>query len=214
MIEGDNRKFTDLVRNTEGHDVLAFNKFITPSGPDSLDEIFKRAGLPSAIGVLCIDIDSYDYHVWKNLRFLNPQVVLIEFNPNIPPHIDYHDPPEAVYLKCSIKALERLGHDKGYKLVCCTKVNGIFLRNDLFSRDEFPELPAEALFDYSQLKPQVIFAGERGNMYPVFSKRTRPVMKWLMRLYYWLDALPKRRRCYVKPPPEVVSQLRKSGMDV
>lgn len=213
LIEGDKDKYKDLLRNTLGRDVFTVNRFITAAGADSLDQIFAAAGAPYELGVLCIDIDSYDYHVWKNLRLLNPQIVIIEFNPNIPPYIDYYDPEGSVYLKCSAKALERLGQEKGYRLVCCTKVNGIFVRNDLFNRDQFPEKPVEALFDYSELKPQVIFAGEHGNMYPVFSKRTRAAMKFLMRFYYWVDALPKRQRCFVKPPAEIVAQLRKSGMD-
>ena len=213
LIEGDPEKYAGLLQNTRSADVAAICRFIEPCGSDSLDQIFADHGLDNNIGVLSIDIDSYDYHVWRQLRSVNPQIVIIEFNPNIPPHLDYYDPEGSVYLKCSAKALERLGLEKGYRMVCCTKVNGIFIRQDLFDPAKFPDAPVEWLFDYGELKPQVIFAGEGGNMYPVFSKRTRPAMKLWTRAYYWLDALPKRRRCFVGPPHAVIEQLRRFGLD-
>jgi hypothetical protein len=213
LIEGDRDKYAGLLRNTRGADVLAVHRFVEPGGRDSLDQIFLDHGIGRDIGILSIDIDSYDYHVWKELRSVNPQIVVIEFNPNVPPHLEYYDPKGSVYLKCSAKALERLGLEKGYRMICCTRVNGIFVRQDLFDPDKFPDAPVEWLFDYGELKPQVIFAGEHGNMYPVFSRRTRPAMKFWMRAYYWLDALPKRQRCFVKPPPAVIAQLRNFGLD-
>lgn len=214
LIEGDTSKFRTLFENTRGISVTVLNRRIEPAGENSLDRIFLENGIDPEIGILSLDIDSFDYHVWKGLRVVNPQIVVIEHNQNIPPHIEYHDPEGAVYLKCSAKALESLGTEKGYKLVCCTQTNSIFVRRDLFDPTKFPDMPVEWLFDYSELKPQIIFAGENGNMFPVFSKRARPAMKILMRAYYWLSALPKRRRHFVKPPGAVIAQLRNSGLDV
>lgn len=214
LIEGDAEKYAALCDNTRGYDVRAFAQYIAARGPDSLDELFRRHGFDPKIGVLSIDIDSFDYHVWRHLAYVDPQVVVIEFNQNIPPHLDYHDPEGAVYLKCSAKAIERLGERKGYRLVCCTKVNAIFVRGDLFDSAKFPDKPVEWLFDYRELKPQAIFTGERGNMYPVFSRRARAGLKFWWRLYYRLSALFKRKRCFRPPPPVVVEQIRRMGLDV
>jgi hypothetical protein len=214
LIEGDPEKYVKLQATTQGFGVKAFRQFVTARGHDSLDELFRRERLDPGIGVLSIDIDSFDYHVWKHLTHVDPQVVVIEFNQHIAPHLDYYDPDGEVYLKCSAKALERLGAEKGYRLVCCTKVNAIFVRRDLFDPAKFPDKPVEWLFDYSELKPQVIFTGEGGNMYPVFSRKARAGMKFWWRLYYWLSAMPKRRRHFRPPSRAVVEQIRRMGMDV
>lgn len=213
MIEADASKFGELQRNTAGKDAVCLHFSIAPSGENSLDEIFARAGLPHEIGILSLDIDSFDYHVWNELKRLNPQIAIVEHNQNIPPHLDYFDPPGEVYLKCSAKALERVGRAKGYKLVCCTQVNSIFLREDLFDANVFPDMPVEWLFDYSELKPQVIFAGENGNMFPIFSRPARPALKWWWRLYYRLSALPKRNRRFIPPSPTVRAHLKRLGLD-
>ena len=213
LIEGDNDKFHELQKNVEGENIIALNRFVSVHGPDSLDELFKVHNMKPEIGILSIDIDSYDYHVWKNLSYVDSQIVVIEHNQHIPPHIEYFDPEGCVYLKCSAKALERLGEEKGYKLICCTKVNSIFVKQDLFDPEIFPGMPVEWLFDYSELKPQVIFTGEGGNMFPVFSKNAGYGMKLWWRIYYRLSSLPKTKRTFRKPPPDVLSQIRKMGLD-
>lgn len=213
LIEGDVAKFHELKKNTEGREVTVLSRMISVRGPDSLDEIFKTNEIRPEIGILSIDIDSYDFHVWKNARYVDPQIVVIEHNQHIPPHIEYFDPEGQVYLKCSAKALEKLGEEKGYKLVCCTKVNSIFIRQSLFDPEKFPDMPAEWLFDYSELKPQVIFTGEGGNMYPVFSKEASHGMKLWWRIYYRLSSLSKTKRKFLKPPVDVLKQIRKMGLD-
>ena len=180
---------------------------------DSLDEIFKANEISAEIGILSIDIDSFDYHIWKNMRYVDPQVIVIEHNQHIAPHIEYFDPEGQVYLKCSAKALEKLGEEKGYKLICCTKVNCIFIKQSLFDVEKFPDMPVEWLFDYSELKPQIIFTGEGGNMYPVFSKKTRCGMKLWWRIYYRLSSLNKTKRTFRKPHIDVLRQIRDMGLD-
>ncbi len=213
LIEGDAEKFKEIEPNVKGKQVIAFNAFVAAHGPNSLDEIFKTNNISPKIGVLSIDIDSYDYYIWKNIRYVDPQVVVIEHNQHIPPYIEYFDPEEQVYLKCSAKALEKLGEEKGYKLICCTKVNSIFIRRDLFDPAKFPAMPVEWLFDYSELKPQIIFTGEGGNMYPVFSKKTKAGMKLWWKIYYRLSSITKKKRTFHKPSAEVLAQIRKMGMD-
>ena len=67
-----------------------------------------------------------------------------------------------------------LGKKKEYKLVCCTILNSIFIREDLFQPEFFPDLPVEALFDYSECNQSIISA---------FYKR-----KWV-----------RERACFQKP---------------
>ena len=54
----------------------------------------------------------------KKINYVSPQIVVIEHNMLIPGYIDYHDPEDESYLRCSAKSLEELGKKKGYKLIC------------------------------------------------------------------------------------------------
>lgn len=214
LIEGDSAKYQELLKNAGGADVVTVNRYVTVRGANSLDEIFREYSIAPTIGVLSIDIDSFDYYVWKHMQYVDSQIVVIEYNQHIPPYIEYYDPEGHVYLKCSAKALETLGSLKSYRLICCTKVNAIFVKEDFFDPDKFPDMPVEWLFDYGGLKPQVIFTGEGGNMYPVFTKRCRNELKLWWKLYYRLSALLKKNRRFHGPPPEVVRQIRVMGMDI
>lgn len=214
LIEGDPAKYKELVENTKGFDAAVFNKFVSASGKDSIDDIFQTNGLNLKIGILSIDIDSFDYHVWKQMSHVDPQVVVIEHNQHIPPYIEYYDPEGFVYLKCSAKALETLGAEKGYKLICCTLTNSIFVRNDLFDADKFPDMPVEWLFDYGPLATQLIFTGEERNRYPIFAGKTRSGLKSVLKTYYRLSSFLNRKQTYRKPPDAVTEQLRRAGLDI
>ena len=89
LIEADEAKYIELQRNVVGKDVVCLHRSISSTGESSLDRIFEANALPIEIGVLSIDIDSFDYHVWRQLSALKPQIAVIEHNQNIPPHIDY-----------------------------------------------------------------------------------------------------------------------------
>jgi hypothetical protein len=215
LIEGNPETYQRLLQNVgDRKNVKTVNKFIATRGRGSLDDIFKTLGMGPEIGLLTIDIDSSDYHVFKHLEYLKPQILIVEHNENIPPHIDYYDPEGEFFLRCSAKSLERVGREKGYKLICCTKLNSIFMREDLFDPKKFPDMPVEWLFDYSELSSQIIFTGSHRNRFPVFSKETSIERKAAFRVFYRLFALFKRKVKFIKPSEKVVDAIRRSGMDV
>jgi hypothetical protein len=149
LIECEKDKAQQIREKFSSYDLKVLERFVKPSGDDALDRIFEKEALPFDIGVLSIDIDSCDYFVWKGLERVDPAVVIIEHNPTIPGYIEYYDPEDERFLLCSAKALETLGKVKGYKLVCCTLANSIFVKEKFFDARYFPDLPVEALFDYS-----------------------------------------------------------------
>ncbi len=214
LIEGERDKYEALLENVKGDDTVTVERFISKEGPDSIDSIFKEHSVAPKMGIMSIDIDSFDYHIWKGLNYVDPQIVVIEHNQKIPPHIDYFDPEGSVYLKCSAKALERLGMEKGYRLVCCTKSNSIFVKEEYFDSEKFPDMPVEYLFDYQELNSQFIFTGENGNRYPIFSKKTRTGLKVMLRIHYWFSAAIKKKLCFQGPPPEVREHIKKLGLDI
>ena len=112
------------------------SEFITA---ENINDIFEKYNVPSNFDLLSIDIDGNDYWVWKNLNY-NPNVVIIEYNSNFdltesyvlkynPKHIFST---ENGYYSASLKALVKLGAEKGYflhKEVAHT--NLIFVKKDL-----------------------------------------------------------------------------------
>ncbi|HDY89390.1 MAG TPA: hypothetical protein ENH82_14905 [bacterium] len=170
LIEADKKRFEQLCRNTEMLDVMVFNKFIEADGQNSIDELFRSEKLDPNVGVLSIDIDSHDYWIFKYMEYIKPVVVVIEHNDSIPGYIYYHDPEDKVILRSSAKAIEKLGQEKGYKLICCTIANCILVKNEFWREDFFPDERVEYLFDYINVRA-IIHNGREGpspNFYPVF----------------------------------------------
>jgi len=214
LIEGDSEKYKDLIFNTASLDHVATECCLVQSrGVDSLDNILERNNFLNDLGILSIDIDSFDYHVWKRLEVSRPQIVIIEHNLFIPPYIEYHDPEDESYLRCSAKSLEKLGMEKGYKLICCTLSNCIFIRDDLFSSSIFPDYPVEYLFDYSAIQSQILMTGVNDNRYPVLSKKISTGRKALYKFYYWLQSIIKSNVKFTAPSENIKKNLKKYGLD-
>ena len=147
LIEGDPSKFIELQNRVNSRPgIKTINRFVISNGPNSLDSILKESGCPIEFDLLSIDIDSFDYHVWDELKIFNPRVVVIEFNPTIPPHLEIISPPRPNRLGSSALALVNLSHTKNYQLATCTDVNCFFIRSDLFTGLEIPECKLKDIF--------------------------------------------------------------------
>lgn len=153
LIEANEQRFKNILRDYGNFNIIAFNQMITPKEDGSIDSLFRQNNIDREVGVLSIDIDSFDYYVWKYMEYVNTKIIIIEHNHTIPGYIDYHDPEGDVFLRSSAKSLERLGKQKGFKLVACTLTNSIFIKDNLFNSHYFPDMPVEFLFDYSSCCP-------------------------------------------------------------
>ena len=124
---------------------------IAPTGPNALDEIVKRANFPPRVGVLSLDIDSNDIEVFENLHHVAPDIVIIEFNHEIPPDIDYRDLPGDVFFRHSAKAVEAAAKARGFRVVACSGPNATLVREALIAGDvaqQLPDAKIEDLFDH------------------------------------------------------------------
>lgn len=121
------------------------------------DLISRPNGDPREIDLLSIDIDGNDYWVWKAIDVIHPKVVVIEFNgrygSTLSWTIEYNAahvwPGRVSYFGASLKALEKLGREKGYRLIGVEfmGVNAFFLRDDILDEAAFPgPYTSEALF--------------------------------------------------------------------
>jgi len=136
LIEGDPVRARTIQRAYDletgrGGTATIVEGFVQPTGPDSIDERLARHGwVPETVDFLVIDVDGLDYQIFQGL-IGRPRVVMVEFNPTIPPHLSVIGNDNGNYLGASARAVVDLGLSKGYTLVACTKVNAIFVRNDI-----------------------------------------------------------------------------------
>jgi hypothetical protein len=126
-IEGDPEKYKDLLETcNEYSNIVPVCEYVN----NNLDEIFENANFQFDIDVLSIDIDSTDYEVWKNIKKVNPKVVIIEVDNSIPEWVDIPIYPTHETGGANSIILKQLGIEKGYTYMCTTG-NLFFVRNDL-----------------------------------------------------------------------------------
>jgi hypothetical protein len=133
-IEGNPDRFQELLQTVKKFPrITPIRAFVNKrsSSRNSLDNLLSKTGIPKDFHLLSIDVDSYDFDIWKSLKNYAPKIVVIEINSSVAPGIlwthGYKTPGN------TFTSTVRLGIDKGYKLVCHTG-NLIFVRNDLVSK--------------------------------------------------------------------------------
>lgn len=196
LIEANKEKYEAIKKTYSTFDMLAFNQFITSKGENSIDSLFKKQKIDPNVGLMSVDIDSHDYYVWKYMEYVNPSIIIIEHNPSIPGYVEYHDPEDEVFLLCSAKSLEKLGRDKGYRLICCTLTNCIFIKNELFNSEVFPDMPVEYLFDYSCCSSLELYTMQ-GELYvqsPAFYGKPKKIQMIYSKLRNIFEPIPSRKK--------------------
>lgn len=134
LIEGNRQRFADLKKNYASNPrIIPRNQFVGFNAADGLDSILAETPAPLDFDFLTIDIDGNDYHVWNAIVKYRPKVVMIEFNPTIPPEVSFIQPADPqVSLGNSLAALVGLGKKKNYELVAVLGVNAFFVTAELF----------------------------------------------------------------------------------
>ncbi len=136
------------------------NAFITS---ENIESLFGDADIPTEFDLLSIDIDGNDYWVWSAIKKFRPRVVVIEYNAHyladhswIMPYDPNHRWSSTSYYGASLKALEHLGLEKGYRLVGCslTGLNAFFVREDL-AGELFP-MNRSAEYHYQPLRGYLV----------------------------------------------------------
>lgn len=131
LIECDPIKYRELVKNVKKFNCICICQ-VVGVGCQSIESILKKNRVSfSEIDLLSIDIDGNDYHIFESLKNLRPRLIVCEYNPTLPAHLDiFADYGNLNNLGCSVGALVRLGKEKKYTLVALTDTNAFFLRND------------------------------------------------------------------------------------
>lgn len=107
---------------------------------ENINAVIEKGGIHGEIDLLSIDIDGNDYWLWEAIDGIRPRVVTIEYNATFRPPVKIVQEYNAShcwdgtnYGGASLKALEDLGHRKGYLLIGCNfaGTNAFFVRKDL-----------------------------------------------------------------------------------
>ena len=148
LIEGNPERFADLKKNYAGNDrVITRNQFVGFTAADGLDSILAGTPAPRDFDFLTVDIDGNDYQVWKAVEKYRPKVVMIEFNPTIPPEVSFIHPADPMVNEGnSLTALVELGKKKNYELVAVLGVNAFFVTAELFPRFNIADNRVETLW--------------------------------------------------------------------
>jgi len=148
LIEGSCERFADLQKNYAGNArVVTRNQFVGFTAVDGLDQILADTAVPVDFDFLTVDIDGNDYHVWNAVVKYRPKVVMIEFNPTIPPEVSFIQPADpAVSQGNSLTALVELGKSKKYELIAVLGVNAFFVTAELFPQFGLADNRVETLW--------------------------------------------------------------------
>jgi len=166
LIEGSRKRFKDLLATFRDNGrVIPVNAYVGFGAKDGLDSILSQTDIPANFDVLSIDIDGNDYHVWQAVTGYKPKVVVIEFNPTIPPSVEFVQPADP--RRCqgsSLLSTSKLAQAKGYELVCVTKTNAIFVDAKYFPRFGIEDNSVEVLMtDLSSIT--YVFCGYDGTVF-------------------------------------------------
>lgn len=162
VIDGNKEDIDYIKKDTLywKYDLTAVNSFITK---DNINQIFIDNGVQGEIGLLSIDIDGNDYWIWKDIEFVNPLIVICEYNSiygkdlavTVPYKEDFQRTKEHfsnLYFGASLKALYLLAKEKGYNFIGTTSAgnDAFFVRGDV--ADCFIELTLDQGYSISKFR--------------------------------------------------------------
>lgn len=145
VIDGSEQNVNYIKRDVVSwsNDLHATHSFITTENINKLITDFLAKGYPDEIGILSVDIDGNDYHVWKKINTVNPVIVIAEYNalygsekawtiPYQPDFFRLDADPTSTYWGASLKCLYLLAQEKGYEFIGCNSNgnNAYFIRKD------------------------------------------------------------------------------------
>jgi len=133
FIEGDPEKYKDLLNTASSYpSIVPINAQVDhQDGPNSLDNLLASTPIPQDFDLLSIDVDSYDYQIWKSIKQYKPKLVIVEINSFVDPNNANHVHQPEVCELTGFRPMLNLAKDKGYRFALHTG-NMIFVREDLF----------------------------------------------------------------------------------
>lgn len=133
-----------------------------PTTPDNIVALMQTAGVPEDIDLITVDIDCYDFYVWKKIvGAYKPKVVMVEINTAFPPPIRCAVPyipenlshnqkmlggPQDDFYGASLQMYCDLNTEQGYALVHIVENDAFFVRQEFCSRFGLEDNSPETLY--------------------------------------------------------------------
>jgi len=145
LVEGDlNKSQVSKNRFVDNPHIHHYDGFVNREN-NNINTILSRYNCPEEFGVFNLDIDSFDFWIWKDLNY-KPKIVCVEHNGNIldddkvlPYDTSWTYSGSQDNYGASAKSLLRLGNHKGYSLVAASLHNLIFVKDSLAEKFEVIE---------------------------------------------------------------------------
>lgn len=131
LMEGDQGKAGELAKNVKPYPKVKPVCRMVGIEPGTRWEEVEGA---QEADLVSIDVDGNDYWIFKASP-RGPKLYVVEYNTTMPAWLDLYTPYAADnYFGCSLGALDRVAHEKGYEYIGSTRSNGFFLRGDLLHK--------------------------------------------------------------------------------
>ena len=157
LIEGNKKAVEEIKKNRIfwKYNLTVKNAFINST---NINQILKKIKIPKKIGLLSIDIDSVDYWVLKELKYVIPVIIVCEFNPlfgekklvtvpNKKKFIRTEEHFSNLYYGASIKAFQSLLKKNGYIFIGTnTAGNNAFFIKKNYSKNVFNLIKKKKIF--------------------------------------------------------------------
>lgn len=140
MVDASDARIARVRDRFRQSPVVAHASWITR---ENVNDLLRQHGFTGEIDLLDIDVDGIDYWLWEAIEAVSPRVVVAEYNGSfgferavtVPydAQFDRHRSGERRYYGASLRALERLGARRGYRLVTLEPrgINSFFVRHDV-----------------------------------------------------------------------------------
>ena len=148
LIFDSSEKNINLIKNSYLYwkfSLTAIRAFINK---ENINQLITNENFEKNVGILSVDIDGNDYWVWKEINAIDPSIVIIEYNARLGTEKNYVVPYDKnferkkkhhsmIYYGASIKALIKLGKEKGYAFICCNSSgnNAFFVKKELLNEN-------------------------------------------------------------------------------
>jgi|GEM_PF-989181 len=204
LIEADAAKYRRLTDAYAGISNVTCIEAIVDAHENSIGALLRRhTGDDEPLDFLSIDIDGFDYDIFRSLD-VRPRVVCVEVGAAHDPRASRLLPTEVASagigqpLSCFYAAAEQLG----YRLIAYNGLNAFFLRRDVGHESELPTLTAVKAYENFLLRcppegRELLYYQNRGLVFP-FHRFDNP---WLSRA-----ALDLHRRRVIRGACEIVAR--------
>lgn len=146
LIEADETNHKNLKEELSDFEhVKVLNQYVDPVGTFTLENTLKANGFPTP-DVLVIDVDSDDYYLWASCANIKARIVCVEHHDMIDKKVNHTvsvvPPGDMIGKKddlgfsnqANVVAIEDLAISMGYKRVWHSRINSIFVLEELYEK--------------------------------------------------------------------------------